>query len=193
MNLSEFKELSESIQSLTVSIGIIIGGIWAIYRFLKLKEIDKAKSELLQLKQQIEEKATIKLDVNIEKLDNNEGCITIVSIKIINIGNRTEILDIKKSHAKVLKIDSNGDQIGNPIEGKLTGVNSFINSASISPNEEKIFPIIFKLNSGNYFFEFFVDGSTNETNRHIDGVKKLGLFLENNSAKWGVTKYFCIK
>lgn len=192
MSITEFKELCESIQSLVIAVGVIIGGVWAIYRFLRLMEIDKAKSELLQIKQQIEERGTIKLDVSIEKLVDNNHFIVIANVKIVNIGNRVEVLDLADYDANVFKIDVNADAIGNAVKGKLTGVNLFVKNISISPNEEKNFPFIFKLNSGNHFFEFLVTGSIYETNRHLEAVKNLDIPFENQKAKWAVTKYFSV-
>ena len=41
MNTTEFKDIAEAVQSIILSIAVLIGGVWAIYRFLVLKEIDK--------------------------------------------------------------------------------------------------------------------------------------------------------
>ena len=49
MNPEKFNNIASGIQSLLLALAVIIGGVWTLYTFSSLKQVEKAKAELHEM------------------------------------------------------------------------------------------------------------------------------------------------
>lgn len=90
----QFKNVLSGIQSFAVVIAIFVGGVWTLYIFSTLAQVDKARAELEVLEVRLREQAVI--DVHIEPsqiaVPGNAGRFVHAVVNIKNIGNRNAVI-----------------------------------------------------------------------------------------------------
>ena len=93
MSISEFSELASAIQSIALTIGVLVGGAWAMFQFFSLKTIETAQAELQALKNDLQRKATLEISLKTNIFDSEFGKLAIVEVEISNKGTHPECLD----------------------------------------------------------------------------------------------------
>lgn len=96
MDHERFNNISAGIQSIVISIAVIVGGIWSAYTFKSLLSIEKAEAELTAAQKAI--KGIPSLDVSLEikqfrKLSGKKTGV-LVEVKLQNTGSRYVTLDL---------------------------------------------------------------------------------------------------
>jgi hypothetical protein len=154
MSAEEFRNLTQGIQAIFISIGAIIASGWAIYTFRSLLSVQKAKAELEKLNTEIskgkaelvliqqEQNETPILEIEIEPFllgttqDNNLNIR--IKLYLKNTGNTIEYIDWRKSNIKAAILEEVIDhklQHSDPITGVLGRIDVKANGELLRPNE----------------------------------------------------------
>jgi len=108
MNLTELESLLSGIQSLILSIGILVGGVWSIFLFRLFNQSKRAELELLDIQQNIQrqELQSLEIQQNIQRqgvitlsirakqpkpFKNECGYYISVEVQISNIGSQSVV------------------------------------------------------------------------------------------------------
>jgi hypothetical protein len=116
-NHERFKNLAAGIQSIILSIVVIIGGIWTVITFSILGTKEKSMAELEKEKTEQYRQANIGLDINIaakqEQLIANKRYYISALVKITNKAIRNRFIDLNQAPLEVSKVefDENGSSI----------------------------------------------------------------------------------
>jgi hypothetical protein len=176
MTLQNLAHLSQAIQSIILSLGFVIGGIWALFRYRNLKELEKANAELLTLRKQLKERGAINVELSLKQLNNNptEARFIEVKAKLNNMGNAVEILDWSKGGILSQKINDDTPldyEESEPRLTKLTSLNGNYKGTTLYPGSFHEFSFLIPAEEpGAYMVSFFVrsspDEQTNLTKEH---------------------------
>lgn len=170
MNI-EITELADLIQKLSVSIAVVIGGIWTLFTFKALNLKKKAEAELRELEHKLSFEAKLNIDIVSDYVKLNSHFILKIMVKIQNVGTRDTIiyyvndrkpLSIVKitdeQNSFQLLLNNKGDikpkevMVGVPYDRKLK---TYSKGSIIRPGETVKLPFIAKLQeSGVYFLVF---------------------------------------
>lgn len=113
MNASDFNNFASGIQALVLSAAAIVGGLWAGFRFLSLREVDQARlaaekeqAEVEAAKRALRETATLNWTISCEPLaDPGSGKrYLMVKLGVTNTGNTPELLDWSSAAVNVVRI-----------------------------------------------------------------------------------------
>jgi len=111
----KFRNVSSGIQSIAVTIAIIVGGIWTVITFDMLGQVDRARVELVHLNRELQEQAVPNIQIQAIQLflphDSAKYVHTIVTIE--NRGNKTATLAINEAPLQVthVSIGANNQRI----------------------------------------------------------------------------------
>jgi hypothetical protein len=192
MDLTNFKDLAAGIQSIAISVAVVIGGIWAIYRFLSLRELGRARVELKRLQRALAERATLNISLSAHPHTdpNGNGYYIEVAASVSNVGNRTEILNWLEGGIYTAPVI--GQKMGNVIFGawietKRGGRTRRI-SSTLAPSEVTVFSFLVPIvKPGLYYVVFSVSGSPEERKElqreHERVAKEIGMI------NWGADIY----
>jgi hypothetical protein len=196
MNLEDFKNLADSIQSLMVALGVLIGGAWALFRFRTLKDIEKARAELEKARRDLHERGHLKLQMEASQFESTNNSILYINIllNITNIGNRTEIirwLDSKIGAAPVIHTPDGIMQLGPELSAQNLGLYVNIVASTIDPGNSQQYCFLVPIEStGPYFIESLIMGSPEETRTAREKVKLAGVQTPGEVTGWGARMYF---
>jgi hypothetical protein len=117
MSLADFKDLMAVVQSLILTLAIMVGGVWSLYIFIRLRYIEKAKAELRELEQKTREHAVIEVNLEAVQLDTGDGGPRVISATAVlkNSGNRNIHLDFHEARWNTARV--NFDRSGGFILG----------------------------------------------------------------------------
>src|SRR4051794_30702167 len=115
MDHEKFKDLTSGIQSIVLSLAVIVGGLWALYTFWGTKQLQKAQAEILGLQiasnrskvelLQLERSRVAVLNLSLhvltplEILPSNQARL-VVDVEIKNDGNEPMMVDMKNTHLR---------------------------------------------------------------------------------------------
>ena len=169
MSITDFKDLADAIQSIVLTLAVVIGGLWTAYRFWSLQEIRKAKAELIGLQKTLTERGTLSISIeanSVKRLDGN-GYYINVKASFTNVGNQTEVLKWSEGRVQAALVvgESEGEVIfGDWVETRLLGRLGPQVGATVAPSETIVFPFLIPvLQSGVYYIGLRVPGSPQET------------------------------
>ena len=69
LTLIEWKDLAETVEHFAVALGVLIGGGWTLYTFVRLKMIAKAKLELEEKIRELHESAFLEAKINAQQVN----------------------------------------------------------------------------------------------------------------------------
>ena len=115
MDLEAYKTIATIIQSSVITIGLLVGGVWALYQFVQLKKIDKSMAELDALRQSLLQRSSLELEINPRQETTPLGEFIVVTLKITNSGNAPEFFswDEKKFYAVPLEEEDGDVKVSN--------------------------------------------------------------------------------
>ena len=111
MTAQEIKDLSAGVQSLAFMVAILVGGVWALVRFCKLRSTKKAQAELDLAERALIRRAVPSINMKPSQVtdpDTSQHFI-LVDVEIRNHGNRTEVLDPAETLVHAAKVNINAD------------------------------------------------------------------------------------
>lgn len=107
-NFEKFKNIALGIQSIILSLAVIVGGIWTLYTFNTLNQIESSKNELEQRKRQLN-KIPVNFEIKTIQLEKNsldkKGLI--VQVVITNNSEFTVFIELNKNPLAISKIKKN--------------------------------------------------------------------------------------
>jgi hypothetical protein len=171
---------------------VVIGGVWALYRFLSLQEIAKARAELEEKRKILTEQGILSVEISTESYPRpkDDGYFIHIRASITNVGNRVETLYWKNSGAYAAPV--NQDVAGKVVCGewiivKLIGILGEQIEASIAPSEKIIVPFLIPIKKpGVYFLGIRIPRSQ----RAIEDEKKyLTDILPGDISSWGADTF----
>lgn len=110
----KWKNALAGIQSLAVTIAVIVGGIWSLYTFDVLGARDRASAELRELQYTLDQQATVQIEMEAEQiyLPGDTERYVLIEVTIQNTGNRNTILNFSKLPLGVARVRNPGQ---NPV------------------------------------------------------------------------------
>ena len=195
MSLEEFKFFTAGLQSIVLVIAVIVGGVWALYRFFSLKSIETAKAELIKIKQELTSQAILEIELVATSLEISNGVANYINVlvKVKNCGNKEEVINWDESTLKAVKLTHNGNE--EPImEEEILGYSQLIglvqNSSVVSPNQINIHSFIIPINkSGVYLIDAKLIGSINSENYAKESIESSGI-RQSELYWWGGSIYY---
>lgn len=197
MSLADFSTLADAIQSILIGLAVIIGGVWALFRFWSLREAEKANAELKALKKSLEERPTFKVVIEASRLGATGKFPTQLLTKIVvyNLGNRSDVIDWSQSRllvSKVARFEGGKVEYEIPSYLKPSSPDITLISTSIDPREEESFHILVPVpEPGTYYLEFTANVSARTALQaesiHIDAGLTIGQLL------WSADTYVLVE
>jgi hypothetical protein len=172
-----FKNLCEGIQSIALTLAILIGGLWTLYIFNAQLQVENARAQLQKTNREIEPKTALQLDMSIAQLEvpADTGRYLSVMVKVQNNGSRDTVLKIDQAPLKVsrmLPLSESGKWAYEPpiVAYKLTITNAqtiaVVSSQTNFVHETDEIPFIVKVDRpGLYLVNFAIPSNVQEANQ----------------------------
>ncbi len=95
MTIKDWSDLAGAIQAFTLALAVIVGGGWALFRFLSLNSIAKARAELEAARRALRERGTLDIRIEHQPTAPSKGkkIWLLCNVFIENSGNGTEAID----------------------------------------------------------------------------------------------------
>lgn len=206
----KIKNFTAIIQNVTLTIALIVGGIWTFYTFSTLGQQEKAKYDLIGKPSLNIEIETITTD----PLDTNAYSGLIINVNIENKGTRYITLNTLDSVLCVTEIGdfTNVEMVSienlylDPVMRYKRVGYTMARTISVQPNSKKTIAYYCELkNAGLYFISFLSKNSRevseelsvlsgiNNTDRHIKEIEGLRESYGGDTGLWCAVKYIEIK
>lgn len=93
MEHEKFKDFASGVQSIAITIAVIIGGGWTLITFEKLRQAPTAEATYSKLIQELERYRVVNISIepDYECLEGSPRYLLVAKVKIENVGNQTEI------------------------------------------------------------------------------------------------------
>ena len=197
MNHEKFNKITSGIQALVLSVAVIVGGIWTLYTFGSLKQIDKAKTELEQMRRSLRERGILNITLQPSQFRDSKSSrlYVLVKVSIQNTGNRTEVIDWKKSGLYATRVDMDGKrqlEFGAVYEADYLTPLGAIPSSSILPGQTRTLPFLIPAKeAGIYHLLFSASVSAAEEPVHMK--EHLSARIAGQEFVWQASTYFNVK
>jgi hypothetical protein len=163
-----FKDLSAAFQNCVVSIAVLVGGGWTLYRFIATHEVERAQNEVERAKfASAKETGSLLIKVNPTDvvLDDGKHCIASI-VGITNNGMRDVFLDYSEEPFSIAKLDF--DVRGNSSLGAELQQESLLSKSRVLRMGESVeYPFFIRVqDAGVYVITFKVPLPKQEMDRH---------------------------
>jgi hypothetical protein len=172
-DLETLKNITGAIQSIVLSIAIIIGGIWTAYTFSALRTREKAEADLKYEESERLRQTSVGLEIIIdarqEQLPSSEGHFISALVKLTNKGNRSMPLNLRNQTLQVWKVDFDTDGSsafsGTPLEQR----NLVADSIVLRPGTTVNYPFLVNVpERGFYVVSYLVKLDKDQLRIHIE-------------------------
>jgi hypothetical protein len=110
MTAEDLRTVAEGIQAILISIGVVVGGIWALVRLKLTREIDKAKLEVTQLQRQSLLKKGLQRSIEVALFPGDQSRIpAIISVHVKNLGAEPYTLDFNNGPMVISRVRPDED------------------------------------------------------------------------------------
>lgn len=160
MDVDRFKSIAAGVQSIALSLAVVVGGIWTLYTFSAFEEIDRRQAELETVRRGLVERGILDIGMTTRQEPGDAGGqrYLVVTVEITNRGNRSEALrwDAGGLLAARTGIASDGRQVqGSPVQARYARVGGEPESSTILPGQTRRFPFLLGLDAaGMYLLQF---------------------------------------
>ncbi len=154
LDYEDISHLASAIQSIAVAIAVIVGGVWTVFTFNRLRLTKKAEAELAELQQKLSRTALLNINVTATSatLAAEDGYLISAQAIVENVGTRrTSLLfpaDHRPFHAVLIRSEENGDlKLGSPIHTGIPygdGTESFSQRSIVGPGARVTLPFVFR-------------------------------------------------
>ncbi len=95
MTIKDWSDLASAIQSFTLALAVIVGGGWALFRFLSLNSIAKARAELEAAQRSLRERGMLDIRIDHQVVASPPGKKKwlLCNVRVENVGNGVESID----------------------------------------------------------------------------------------------------
>jgi hypothetical protein len=189
-----FKNLAAAIQSLIIALGVLVGGIWALYRFRTLKTIEKAQAELERAKRELASRGILEVRLEASQLTSTDGFGGYIHLLMTlkNVGSGTEVIrwsDSRIEAALVMRNEDDELNLEEPTPASALGLNSGLVFSTITPEATDYYAFIIPVQKpGIYLLDVRLSGSPTEVAASRAEGKLAGVEAEN--LFWGTSTYF---
>lgn len=158
------KNIAQTIQSIVVSVAIVIGGGWTALEFYQLDRVEKAKADLQAQRNAADQKAVINISIEAENEKAADSAYIRVNVSLKNTGKKDAYMDYSTPVLSVTRVmlEKNGviryesqvkSQIYMPTDTLQIG---HIPNAVIRGGETKDYPFIIPIKEPGIFLIRFV-------------------------------------
>lgn len=187
-----FNNFCSGIQSIVVSLAVILGGLWTYFTFRTFRQTAKAEAEISVMERQLREQAAFDLDIDVaqESLPGDSAHYASISVRMKNVGNRNARIDFKKSVLSVDRVhfDNKGKMIssGAKISFKMQSDDEGV---VVRANTSETIPFFVKLpGPGLYLLNFYSQVSPEE----MQIAAQAGV-PERARISWNRSRFFVVK
>ena len=164
----KFRNILSGVQSLVVSMAVIVGGIWTLITFSVLGEVGKARAERSEIEKRLHEQAQIVIQIQASHhlVENDKHCIA-ATVAITNTGERNVFLDYGDPPFSVAQVtfDAQGKS---HFKTALTQPNLLSRSRVLRSGETVNYPFFVVVeNTGMYVVQFRVPLPPDELPEHL--------------------------
>jgi hypothetical protein len=110
--LTDWKDFAETFEHFAVALGVLIGGGWTLYTFVRLKAVAKAKLEFEEKIRELHESAYLeaKIDAKQINIESEAGYYISAVVTITNVGNVTTAFKFSEMQfiAREVSFDQSG-------------------------------------------------------------------------------------
>jgi len=197
VDYEKFTKIASGIQALVVATAVIIGGVWTLYTFGSLQQVEKAKTELEKMHRSLLERGILAITVQPSQIKRSETSkrYILVNVVIQNSGNRTEVIDWSKSGLRVTKVDAGrggGLAYEQALKVEYSVPGQEVLSSSILPGQTRALPFLVPLqHPGLYHVAFEATVSAIETAIHMREHSDTGVTPER--AVWQAATFFSVE
>jgi len=123
MSIKEWADLASAIQSFAVAIGVIVGGGWALFQFISMNTIAKARAELETAKRALRERGLLSFTIEYQLISFPPGDDKwlLCTISIENIGNGMESIDWESTTLTATPIVHEAKKMETLVSQTITG------------------------------------------------------------------------
>jgi hypothetical protein len=93
MDHEKFRNLSQAVHSLVLTVGIVVGGIWAMVTFNLLERTEKARADLAIVRAGLDGHAALEIDLDIRAMHDGGHQLLAVTARLENSGTRRIEID----------------------------------------------------------------------------------------------------
>jgi len=184
MTYAEFAALASAVQSLFVAVAILIGGIWAVFRFRALNERARSQAELAQLRNALEREPAIALKVETQVLP---AVLTLPSsiqviVQLQNLGKAPDVVDWSASGVASARVVSFSDEGPDYDKWTFTKLATDLpwKGADIRPAEHAAFSLLVCApQAGVYCLEVIIALSPRSVAASSAAIEAAGMRLQN--------------
>jgi hypothetical protein len=107
----KFKNIAAGVQSVILTLGVLIGGLWTYYTFGALRARYKAEAEIRQLELANRVQGVIDIEIKAEQVStlNDAGRSIKIDIQVKNLGNRNLNLELPNHALTVAKVQPDNE------------------------------------------------------------------------------------
>lgn len=109
MSLSEFKDFSAGLQSITIALITVFGGAWALFQFFSLRALDVARLNLDKAKRELVERSVLIIGLKTEAFELDASFFLHVRVDMQNVGNGVDVVDWTKASMFARRFEKVGD------------------------------------------------------------------------------------
>ena len=105
MNTDDVRNIAQTVQAVLIGIGVIVGGLWALFRIRVYGEVEAAKAQLEKLRHDLAVRKGISGSLHIEVHQNDNGTYAIiVEARLENSGSNMYHLNFDNSPFRFCKV-----------------------------------------------------------------------------------------
>lgn len=181
MTWAEAKDLAAIVQSLAIAAATVIGGGWALFRFLSLQSIRKARLDLERAKRELSERGTLQVTLHAEPAAAELGRFINLRATLSNVGNRSEVIDWNKSSVSARLVEGVADGVVSFSKDVIRGQRpTHFVSSNVAPGESLRHSFLFPVPVPGLYYIVFeahcsaLESSLVEAEELKAGIKKTG-------------------
>jgi hypothetical protein len=184
----QLKDFASIFKDVIFTLGIIIGGIWAYFKFRKLNIYKESILKIEELKKKLKEQPIVKtsIEASLKTLGNDRYILG--EIIMINSGNRNTFLEFCDSICTATEVDYN--EFEETFFGKE--FNGFINCdlCILKAGNQINIPFIIKVNDSDiYLIDFWINVPQKDQELYQDIYNDIGVHRKAGKIYWGAQKY----
>lgn len=186
MSSHDFANFASGIQSIAIALTVLVGGLWALFRFFSLRSIKQARLELEVAERSLRERGILDIQLEVSQLFSELGSFIAVKVTITNVGTGMEVINWSSSGVYALRVES---IVGDALTFSETSLRGHrgrrMENSSIAPGETTRPALLIPVQEpGIYYVYFSAEASRKETELSLKELSKIGVDTSSGSMTW---------
>lgn len=178
------KNLVSIFKDLIFTLGIIVGGIWAYFKFRKLNVYKESILKIEELQKKLKEQPVVKASIEASIKSLRIDRYIIGEIIMTNSGNRNTFLDFRDSICTATEIDNK--VIEETLFGEVFYGHINYETYVLRAGNQINIPFIIKVNNSDiYLVDFWI----NVPHKDQEIYNDMGVYRKFDKTYWGTQKY----